>query len=195
MMETRGLTNRKNLLIAAGALAVGTAATYWLRRAKDKPHDPLPTAPLVDLTQYMGEWFEVARLPVSYEENCVGTKAIYTMQPDGSVAILNTCHKGGLDGPLKTAKGKATVADRQSKSKLKVSFFWPFTGDYYILEVGNGYEYALVGEPSRKNLWILSRTPQMELQLLHNLVGKAQRLGFDTGRLIYTQQPGGRSVG
>jgi apolipoprotein D and lipocalin family protein len=61
--------------------------------------------------------------------------------------------------------------------------------------VGNGYEYALVGDPSREHLWVLSRTPQMELQLLHNLVGKAQRLGFDTGRLIYTEQPGGRSVG
>ena len=194
-METRGLTNRKNLLIAAAAVAAGTAATYWLRRPKAKPHDPLPTAPLVDLNQYMGEWFEVARLPVSYEENCVGTKAVYTMQPDGSVRIINTCHKGGLDGPLKIAKGRATVADRQSKSKLKVSFFWPFTGDYYILEVGNGYEYALVGDPSREHLWVLSRTPQMELQLLHNLVGKAQRLGFDTGRLIYTVQPGGRSVG
>jgi apolipoprotein D and lipocalin family protein len=194
-METRGLTNRKNLLIAAAAVAAGTAATYWLRHPKAKPHDPLPTAPLVDLNQYMGEWFEVARLPVSYEENCVGTKAIYTMQPDGSVRILNTCHKGGLDGPLKVAKGRATVADRQRKSKLKVSFFWPFTGDYYILEVGNGYEYALVGDPSREHLWVLSRTPQMELQLLHNLVAKAQRLGFNTGRLIYTVQPGGRSVG
>lgn len=194
-METRGLTNRKNLLIAAAAVAAGTAATYWLRRPKTKTYEPLPTAPLVDLNQYMGEWFEVARLPVSYEENCVGTKAIYTMKPDGSVAILNTCHKGGLDGPLKVARGRATVADRQSKSKLKVSFFWPFTGDYYILEVGNGYEYALVGDPSREHLWVLSRTPQMELQLLHNLVGKAQRLGFDTGRLIYTVQPGGKSVG
>jgi apolipoprotein D and lipocalin family protein len=194
-METRGLTNRKNLLIAAAAVAAGAAATYWLRRPKAQQHDPLPTAPLVDLNQYMGEWFEVARLPVSYEENCVGTKAVYTMQPDGSVRIINTCHKGGLDGPLKIAKGRATVADRQSKSKLKVSFFWPFTGDYYILEVGNGYEYALVGDPSREHLWVLSRTPQMELQLLHNLVGKAQRLGFDTGRLIYTVQPGGRSVG
>ena len=194
-METRGLTNRKNLWIAAAAVAAGTAATYWLRRSKEKTYDPLPTAPLVDLNQYMGEWFEVARLPVSYEENCVGTQAHYTMQPDGSVRVINTCHKGGLNGPLKIAKGRATVADPQSKSKLKVSFFWPFTGDYWILEVGNGYEYALVGDPSREHLWVLSREPQMELQLLHNLVGKAQRLGFDTSRLIYTEQPGGRSVG
>jgi apolipoprotein D and lipocalin family protein len=193
-MKTQASTNRKNLLIAAGAVAAGTAATLWLRRTT-KEHDPLPTAPLVDLNQYMGEWYEVARLPVSYEKNCVGTKAIYTMQPDGSVEVLNSCYKGSLDGPRKTAKGRATLADPQSKSKLKVSFFWPFQGDYWILEVGNGYEYAMVGEPSRKNLWILSRTPQMELQQLHNLVGKARRLGFDTSKLIYTDQPGGRSVG
>ncbi len=193
-MKTQASTNRKNLLIAAGAVAAGTAATLWFRRTNQE-HDPLPTAPLVDLNQYMGEWYEVARLPVSYEKNCVGTKAIYTMQPDGSVEVLNSCYKGSLDGPRKTAKGKATVADPQSKSKLKVSFFWPFRGDYWILEVGNGYEYALVGEPSRKNLWILSRTPQMELQQVHNLAGKARRLGFDTSKLIYTDQPGGRSVG
>lgn len=194
-METRSLTNRKNLLVATAAVAVGAAAAYWLRRTKEKEHEPLPTAPLVDLNQYMGQWYEVARLPVAYEKNCVGTKALYTLRDDGSVEVLNSCYKGSLDGPLKTAKGRATVADPQSKSKLKVSFFWPFTGDYWILEVGNGYEYALVGEPSRKNLWILSRTPQMDLQLLHNLVGRAERLGFDTGRLIYTNQPGGRSVG
>jgi apolipoprotein D and lipocalin family protein len=78
------------------------------------------------------------------------------------------------------------VAEPISNAKLKVQFLWPFAGDYWILEVGDGYEYALVGEPSRKNLWVLSRTPRLETSLLHNIVAKANRLGFDTSRLIYT---------
>ncbi len=97
-MKTQASTNRKNLLIAAGAVAAGTAATLWFRRTNQE-HDPLPTAPLVDLNQYMGEWYEVARLPVSYMRKLRGHQAIYTMQPDGSVEVLNSCYKGSLDGP------------------------------------------------------------------------------------------------
>lgn len=193
-METQTFTNRKNLLVATAAIAVGATAAYWLRR-KNKTYEPLPVAPYVDLNQYMGEWYEIARLPVSFEKNCIGTKARYTLQDDGSVEVLNTCYKGSWNGKLTSARGKATVADPQTNAKLKVQFFWPFSGDYWILEVGNGYEYALVGEPTRENLWVLSRTPQLDLQLLHNIVAKAERLGFNTSQLVYTAQQGGRSVG
>jgi apolipoprotein D and lipocalin family protein len=183
-MATNNITNTRNILLASAAAAAGAAAVYYFRNKEE--HPPLEAAPFVDLRKYMGEWYEIARLPTPFEKQCYGTKAKYTLQEDGSVTVENSCHKGSLDGRLKKASGRATVAEPISNAKLKVQFLWPFAGDYWILEVGDGYEYALVGEPSRKNLWVLSRTPRLETSLLHNIVAKANRLGFDTSRLIYT---------
>ncbi|MES2733885.1 MAG: lipocalin family protein [Bacteroidota bacterium] len=179
--------NRKSIWIASAGLVLGVAAVAYARR---KNYAPLPVAPHVDLNRYMGEWYEIAHFPESFEKDTYGTKANYTLRDDGSVEVLNTSHKGSLTGELKTARGKATVADATTNAKLEVTFAWPFKGDYWILDVDDNYQHALVGVPSRDSLWILSRTAKINLETLQLLTAKAQELGFDTSRFIYTSQSG-----
>jgi apolipoprotein D and lipocalin family protein len=144
--------------------------------------------PSVDLARYAGRWYEIARLPNSFQKKCAGgVTATYELRPDGKVTVINECRKAS--GEITRAKGTAKVADKQSNAKLKVTFFWPFYGDYWILDLGSNYEYAVVGEPKRSYLWILSRTPQIDDALYQGLLAKMANQGFDTSRMIKTQQP------
>lgn len=151
-----------------------------------KKHAPLEVASYVDVKRYTGQWYEIARLPNSFQKGCYATTARYTLQPDGTIAVLNSCNKGSVQGKLKQAEGKAFVADTSTNAKLKVQFFWPFKGDYWILDVGEEYEYAVVGEPSRENMWILSRQPDLDKNIVDRIISKANRQGFDTSQLIFT---------
>lgn len=162
---------------------LGTIILY----ACKKKYAPLPVVSYVDLKKYMGVWYEIAHLPVSFQKGCYATKATYMLRNNGEVEVLNTCNKNSLDGKLKKAEGKAFVADPTTNAKLKVQFFWPFKGDYWILDIGEDYQYAVVGEPSRENLWILSRSPRIDQQVLQNIIEKANTQGFDTSKLIYTK--------
>jgi apolipoprotein D and lipocalin family protein len=156
--------------------------------AMDKERKPLAVVPSVDLGKYVGRWYEIARLPNRFEKKCVSSvTATYKLRPDGNIDVLNECKKAS--GELKKAKGKAKVVDKESNAKLKVTFFWPFYGDYWILDLGANYEYAVVGDESRKYLWILSRTPQIDEALYQKLLAKMANEGFDTSRIIKTQQP------
>ena len=89
---------------------------------------------------------------------------------------------------MKLARGKAKVVDKNTNAKLKVTFFWPFYGDYWIIKVGNEYDYAVVGTPNRKYLWILSRTPKMDGDLFSQLIDFVKAKGFDVGNIIKTSQ-------
>jgi len=143
----------------------------------------------VDLAQYAGKWYEIARYPNFFEQDCVGTTAEYTLRDDGRVDVLNTCRKVTLDGEIDTIQGIARTADESSNAKLRVSFFPPFEGDYWILELGDEYEYAVVGEPSRGFLWILSRTPTLNDELYNSILSRLPDLGYDTERLERVPQP------
>jgi len=88
----------------------------------------------------------------------VGSKATYTLRDDGNISVLNECYDETFDGKIRSAKGKAWVVDKETNARLKVSFFWPFAGDYWIVDLAKNYEYAAIGHPTRKYLWILSRT-------------------------------------
>jgi lipocalin len=143
----------------------------------------LKTVEYVDVKRYMGAWFEIAKLPQRFEKGLIGIKANYTLLPDGKVEVLNSGYKEGFNGKMKTIKGKAWVADTATNAKLKVSFFWPFTGNYWIIELGKDYEYAVVGDESRKYLWILSRTPQMDEALYNELLKRVQDRGFDVSKV------------
>jgi apolipoprotein D and lipocalin family protein len=143
----------------------------------------LRTVEHVDVERYMGTWFEIAKLPQRFEKGLVGITATYTLLPDGKVSVLNSGYKEDFNGKLKTIKGKAWVVDTATNAKLKVSFFWPFAGNYWIIELGKDYEYAIVGDESRKYLWILSRKPQMEVALYNELLKRAQDRGFDISKL------------
>ncbi len=139
--------------------------------------------PHVELTKYLGKWYEIAHLPARFQKDCTDTTATYTLRDDGSIAVLNECRRGGA---VKLAKGKAKVVDKTTNAKLKVTFFWPFSGDYWIIHLGKDYEYAVVGTPNRKYLWILSRTPHMEDLLFTQLLEFVKSKGFNVTRLIKT---------
>ena len=143
----------------------------------------LKTVEHVDVKRYMGTWFEIARFPQRFEKGLVGVTAEYALLPDGNVRVLNTGHERDLNGELRTARGKARVVDTATNAKLKVTFFWPFAGDYWILELGKDYEYAVVGDESRKYLWILSRTPQMDETIYNGLLERVKDKGFDISKL------------
>jgi apolipoprotein D and lipocalin family protein len=131
----------------------------------------------------LGKWYEIAHLPARFQEGCSDTTATYTLSKDGSISVLNECVR---NGKVKKAKGKAKVVDKSSGAKLKVTFFWPFYGDYWIIKLGNDYDYAVVGTPNRKYLWILSRTPQMDDNLFSSLIEFVKSKGFNVENLIRT---------
>ena len=145
----------------------------------------LEVVPHVELEKYLGKWYEIAHLPAKFQDGCNETTATYTLSEDGSISVLNQSIK---NGKMKQAKGKAKVVDKNSNAKLKVTFFWPFYGDYWIIKLGNNYDYSVVGTPNRKYLWILSRTPQMDDELYSQLIEYAKSKGFDVNKLIKTLQ-------
>jgi len=156
--------------------------------AGDIKASELQTIPSVDLARYAGRWYEIARLPNSFQKKCAGgVTATYELRPDGKVAVINECRKASAG--ITRAKGTAEIADKKSNAKLKVTFFWPFYGDYWILDLGPNYEYAVVGEPKRRYLWILSRTPQIDDALYQELLARMANQGFDTSRVVKTLQP------
>ncbi len=146
----------------------------------------LEVVPYVELERYLGKWYEIAHLPARFQEGCNETTATYNLAKDGNISVLNECRK---NGKLKQAKGKAKVVDKTTGAKLKVTFFWPFYGDYWIIKLGKDYDYAVVGTPDRKYLWILSRTAQMDNVLFSELTEFAKSKGFEVGKLIKTSQP------
>ena len=149
---------------------------------------PLTTVPSVDLERYLGRWFEVARFPNSFEKDCYGVTATYSRNPDGTIKVVNRCRKGALTGPEDVAEGSATVADPATNAKLNVTFFWPFTGDYWVIGLADDYSWALVGEPSGRYLWILSRTPTLSPELRADLITRLEAQGYNTRALYWTPQ-------
>lgn len=150
---------------------------------------PLKTVDHIDINKYLGKWYEIARLPNTFEKGLICTTAEYSMRGDGKIRVLNTGHKEKDTKKIKTAEGKAWVPDPAIPSRLKVQFFWPFRGDYYIFHLDEvNYQYALVGDPSRKYFWLLSRTPSISDELYENLLDVAGRNGFDTTRFYKPPQ-------
>lgn len=143
----------------------------------------LQTVDHVDLERYMGTWYEIAKFPQRFENGLVGITATYSLLPNGKVRVLNRGYVGDFNGKLKTAKGKAWVVDKKTNSKLKVSFFWPFVADYWIIELGKDYEYAVVSERSKRYLWVLSRTPKMNVHLYNGILGRLKENGFKISQI------------
>ncbi len=146
---------------------------------------PPPTVPKVDLARYMGDWHEIARLPNPFQKQCLQTTAKYTLTGDGKFSVVNGCLTP--KGTWKEATGRARVVDATTGSKLEVTFFWPFYGDYWVLDLDSDYRWALVGTPDRKYLWVISRTPTLDPALLDRILGRARTLGFDLAKLIRSQ--------
>lgn len=139
----------------------------------------------VDLNRYLGLWYEIYRLPDGFEEkNCKNVTAIYSLDHEGTIKVLNSCILS--NGKINIAEGVAKIEDKQTNSKLKVSFFKPFYGDYWILDLADDYSWSIVGEPSGKYLWVLSRIPVMNAKLEEEILSKVEKLGYNKKDLIKT---------
>ena len=143
----------------------------------------------LDLQKYLGTWYEIARYDHRFERDLVGVTANYSMRPDGKIKVVNSGYKNTLDGEYSEAIGKAKIPDPENEpAKLKVSFFWIFYGDYYVLELDKDYQWAVIGSSTDKYLWILSRTPQMAPEIYTDLLKRIADRGYDTSALIKVKQ-------
>ena len=173
-------------LLLASALAVGGCTSLLTKHAVGNTAVPQPAKP-VELSRYLGHWYELARYEQGFQKDCDGVTADYALRPDGKLSVLNKCRKP--DGSLKSAEGKAKVVDTATGAKLKVSFFGPFYGDYWVLDHADDYSWSIVGEGSGRYLWLLSREANPGAAKLAMLVERAKALGYDTSMLRVTRQP------
>lgn len=148
----------------------------------------------VDLDRYVGKWYEIARFPNRFQDQCSGNvTAQYAKRSDGEIDVINRCRKN--DGGMDEAIGRGRIADAITNARLKVRFAPDWLGwipflwaDYWIIELADDYTYAAVGEPSREYLWILSRTPTMPDSTYAAVVDRLTEQGFDTAKLVKTRQ-------
>lgn len=182
--------NRKSTLalsamLAAGLLLGGCAAVFS-KHPVGNVAVPQPAKPVV-LNSYLGRWYEVARYEQGFQKDCDGVTADYALRDDGKLSVINTCRKP--DGQIKRAEGKAKVVDTATGAKLKVSFFGPFYGDYWVLDHADDYSWSIVGEGSGRYLWLLSREANPGQAKIDMLIARAKALGYDTSMLRMTRQP------
>lgn len=148
----------------------------------------LETVPHVDLNKYAGKWYEIASFPSKFQKGCERTTAEYTLTDKSYVIVENRCYKCCDKKKEAYIKGKAFVEKNSGNAKLKVQFFWPFKGKYWIIDLADDYSYAVVSCPSRKYLWILSRTPVMNDDVYDMIISVLKNKGFDTTKLKLTKQ-------
>ena len=151
---------------------------------------PLEVVENLDIERYQGRWYEIASFPQFFQRGCVATRADYSLREDGRIRVQNQCLDGSLDGELREAEGVAWVVDPEiSSARLAVSFFWPFKGHYWVIDLGERYEYAVVGHPERTYLWILSRTTTLPDDVYDGILKRIEAKGYDLAPLTRTLQP------
>ncbi|MFC3615821.1 lipocalin family protein [Lutimaribacter marinistellae] len=181
----------RSTLTAATVLFCLSAADVSAAGYRDESVE-MTTVQALDIPAYMGLWYEIARYPNSFEENCVGVTAEYAQRDDGKIDVVNTCRKGALDGPVEQAEGVARPA---GPGKLSVSFVpflsWlPFlNGDYWVLHVSDGYEMAVVGNPAGSTGWVLARSPEISQEQLDTARQVFSENGYDLTALRMVPQP------
>jgi apolipoprotein D and lipocalin family protein len=147
---------------------------------------PLQTVQKVDINRYLGTWYEIARYEHFFEKDCKNVSANYSMLDEQTIKVVNRC-TNMLTNEKKEAIGRAYATD-DTNSKLKVSFFRPFYGDYWVMILDENYDYVVVGAPSREYLWILARKPILDEKIKNEILQKLPNLGFDASKLIWTIQ-------
>ena len=187
---------RNKIFVATGLLVsiFAIQSAFAESGNAEKSPQPVTSVKTIDLPRYLGRWYEVARLPMFFQRKCASdVTATYSLNPDSTLKVDNQCHK--KNGDLMQAIGQANAVD-SSNAKLAVTFLpswlrWTGLGKapYWILKIDDNYTTALVGEPSRKYLWILSRTAKISPEVYQEYVAEAQRQGFDTSKLIVSKQP------
>ena len=181
-------------IFIAGACALALAACVGSPGPVGNAAVPEPAKP-VELQPYLGKWFEYGRYEAPFQKECEGVTAEYSLRDDGKIKVVNSCFKGALDGEFDQSTGKAKIVADSGGAKLKVSFFGPFYGDYWVLDRGptgaDGlYDWSIVGEPSGRYLWMLTREPQPDPALRTLLKTRVEELGYDWSLVRLTRQPG-----
>lgn len=178
----------QSLVAALGAFGLGCATM-----------DPPQTVKHIDVERYMGVWYEIARFPVFFQRGLVAVTAQYSLEDDNRIRVKNRGLKRSFDGKVSSIEGYASIPDPESPTKLRIRFDpFPvryFPADYWIVDLDEDYEYAVVSTPSRKTLWILSRTPSMDDLRYDAIVRRLAQRGFEVDRLERTPQPGGQTEG
>lgn len=162
--------------------------------AQSKKTVELATVPNVDLNRYQGKWYEIARYPNKFQNQCVGnTTATYTLKGEGKLEVFNQCLE--TDGKVSGARAAGKIADKATNAKLKVRFAPAFISflsfvwaDYWVIDLADDYSYAVVGTPGRDYFWILSREAEMKEPVYNDILRRAASKGFDPGRVIKTPQ-------
>lgn len=179
------------LSIAAGAAVAAIGGAILYSRATRPPvinaSVPEPAKP-VDLERYLGRWYELARHENRFQKGFDAVTADYTLREDGKIDVLNSGCPHWPDPARSDARGRAIVADEATNAKLKVSFFGPlYTGDYWVLDHGDDYDWAIVGEPSGRYLWVLARDPHPAPAFAETIMKRVEALGYDRWALRVTR--------
>ena len=145
----------------------------------------LKTVSSVDFKKYSGTWYEIASFPQHFQKGCECTTAEYTPTDKGYVTVENRCKKNGKESYI---KGKAFVDKNSGNAKLKVQFFWPFKGKYWIIDLADNYSYAVISHPNKKYLWILSRKPKLDEEVYNGIITRLKEKGIDLTELKITKQ-------
>ncbi len=143
----------------------------------------------LDIERYLGKWYEISRFDHRFEHGLVSVTANYSLRDDGKIKVVNSGYKDSFNGKFSQAVGKAKIPNPKSEpAKLKVSFFLFFYGDYYVMELDEDYQWAVIGSSSDNYLWILSRTPQMDESIYDELISRLIQRGYDVNKLINVEQ-------
>jgi apolipoprotein D and lipocalin family protein len=180
------------VLILPAILIIASASVMTVRAQKSD--NVVKTVPKVDLKQYSGKWYEIARYPNKFQKQCVGnTTATYKQKSNGKIEVVNECLK--KDGTTESAKGDARIIDKTTNAKLEVRFAPSFLsfipavwGDYWIIDLDDNYQYAAIGDPKQKYFWILSRTPELSDATYQEILRRAEKMGFNPGKVVKTPQ-------
>lgn len=176
---------KSKVLLLLPVFLIGTVGISCQTNKNNKTMNTTTVSNL-DVNRFMGSWYEIARYEHSFEKGMTHVKANYSLLPDGTIRVLNSGMKNGkkkeIEGKARKKKGS------NSNSKLEVSFFLWFYSDYFVFELDDNYQYAVIGSSSDKFLWILSRTPQLPQSTINDLLIKIKKRGYDTSKLYFVPQ-------
>jgi apolipoprotein D and lipocalin family protein len=176
----------KALFAAVGAAVLLASSGAHAIQMSGNTNVPQP-AKSVSMERYLGRWYELARYEASFQKDCEGVTADYSLRNDGKLGVVNTCRQGSPQGTARSSTATARMVDGSNGTKLKVTFFPPIEGNYWILDHDPKYAWSIVGEPSGRYLWILSRTAKVSESQYDALVQKVKAMGYDTSRLRRTR--------
>ena len=153
-----------------------------------KNYEKMETVASVDLQKYSGIWYEIASYPTVFQKGCTNTSAEYLLTDKNYVKVINRCNKDSINGIAKSIEGKAFIVKNTNNTKLKVQFFWPFKGDYWIIGLADDYSWAVVSHPNRKYLWILARSKTINDETYKKIIQLIVVKGLNPEKLRKTIQ-------